>query len=58
MGLSGTGYQWTVSPCSCRANAIEAGDISPGCPSTCWFWLIAAGVGLVSFFAPVKGGRQ
>jgi hypothetical protein len=56
--MDGYGYQWRVNPACCRADAVEAGDVPVECPSTCWFWLLAAGVGLVAAFAPKKRGAR
>ncbi len=53
-GIRGYGYQWRVTPAVCRASAIEAGDLSPDCGSTLWFWLLAAGALGWAVLAPVR----
>ncbi len=52
--LSGYGYQWKQYPQFCRSASIAAGNTSPDCPSTCWFWLLAIGVLGAATLLPVK----
>lgn len=52
--MTGYGYQWRHSAGCCKADQIEAGNVAPECPSSYWFWLLAAAAIGTAVLWPVK----